>query len=344
MMRVFLTLLCAIFAANTLHAQTMTAVAVSPDGKTVLAAGDNRTLYTLDAETLDVIDRKYIPAMVRELTYSADGSRIFMRMDNRDFRAHSAGSFKKLYEVENISSMSIAADTDRIALLEDNYNAGVLHIVRGANGKTIRKIDFPETDIEQVAISADGSFAMVLTDDDKSEDEPKESPPSELKGYDKYVFRQQNDGYTSQILNVDLSKGTHTIADTFYRIGYPFQVRMLGDKMAFINSATDSGLVGTDGAAQLINLGDSYVAAGRISDDGTSIVLTSGNDITYHALNAGVAAEASREMEAADIDGPSERVTAMDEAADGTMYMVTSGYRIWKIAPDAAEPVVRPVF
>ena len=106
-MRLMFWVMAAIFVGSAVSAQQMTAVAVSPDGATVLAAGDNRVLYTLDGATLEVTDRKYIPQQVKEIHYSRDGRRIFLRMDNRLFRAHAAGSFKMLFEVENISSMSL---------------------------------------------------------------------------------------------------------------------------------------------------------------------------------------------------------------------------------------------
>ena len=342
-MRLMFWVMAAIFVGSAVSAQQMTAVAVSPDGATVLAAGDNRVLYTLDGATLEVTDRKYIPQQVKEIHYSRDGRRIFLRMDNRLFRAHAAGSFKMLFEVENISSMSLASDAERLALLEDNYDGGVLHIM-ATSGKLMKKMEYPDIDTELVAMSADGRTAMLLTDSDKSDTEPKESAPSDLKGYDKYVFRQKNDGYISQILNVNVGDGSHTINDTFYRISFPFAIRMLGDKMAIINGAQDSGLVSADGSTQLINLGDSYVSAGRISDDGTQVVLTSNNDVTIHPLDNGVAGDAIRELEVERIDGPSERVTAMDEGADGTLYMVTSGYRIWRIAPGASDIEIKPVF
>lgn len=326
-------------------AQVMPAVAVSPDGTTVLAAGDNRVVYTLNAETLAVDGRRYVAGLVRWLDYSADGRLIFVRTDNNIFTARAARSFKTAYAVEDISAVSYAPQADRIALLESNYDGGVLHVLVASTGEMVNRVEFPEIRTNYVALADDGASALLLTQSDRSDDEPKENPASELKGYDRYLFRQQNDGYTSQVVSVSVESGEWTLSDTFYRVSFPGQVRMLDGRMAIINGPGDSALVSADGSTDLLNLGSGYIAFGRISDAGSDVVLTGGTDIAVHSLDGAVAAEtASHELETARLDGPAERVTAIDEAADGTLYMVTSGYRIWKVAPGALEADTKPVY
>jgi len=343
-MRNLLIAMCSIWLAGAVSAQEMTAVAVSPDGATILAAGDNRAVYTLDATSLEVTRRRYIAGQVEWMDYSADGKLIFVRTDDEVFTARAARSFKTIYDVEDIDEVAYAPQVDRILLLESSYKGGVLHLLVASTGEELQRIEFPDLDTEMVALSPDASHALILTSSDSTDDEPKESTPSDLKGYDRYLHRQQNDGYVSTVVSVSLADGAWTTGTTVFRVSFPTHVRMRKDRRAVLGGVGNSAVLSRDGTTDLMNLGDSYIAFGRISDDGATMVTTSGRDIAFHPLNGTATGEATLELEAPKMAGPSERVTAMDEAADGTIYMVTSGYRIWKIAPGAAEVDARAVF
>jgi hypothetical protein len=333
-----------VFGAGAASAQQMRAVAVSPDGGTVLAAGDNRVLYTIDAGTLAVTDRRYVPGQVRSLEYSADGRMVFVRTDDRVFSAHAASSFKTRYTIEEIFAVAYAPAADRLALLENSFRGGALNVVVASTGEVLRRIEFPEIDTEILALSPDGTRALILTGSTRSDSEPNENPSTEMKGYERYLFRQQNDGYVSTVVSVNLEDGSWETAETFYRVNFPGEVRMLDGKLAIMNGTGDSALLSADGGAELLDLGSGYVASGRIANDGRSLTLTGGTEIRVHAFDGAAAGEVTREMDATRLPGPAERVTEMDEAADGTLYMVTSAYRIWKLAPGATEVEVQPVY
>ncbi len=343
-MRKLLVAAAILVTASAAVAQQMPAVAVSPDGATVLAAGDNRVLYTLDAETLSVTARRYIPGLVRWMDYSADGRNVFIRTDDRTFTARAANSFKTRYRFEDIFAVSYAPAADRIALLENGYKAGVLHILVASTGEVLRRLEFPDIDTEIVALSEDGERVLILTGSERSDDEPNESPSSDLKGYDRYLFRQKNDGYVSTVVSVNVGDGSWATAPTYYRVSFPSQVRMIGDKMMILKGTSDSAFVSADGTTELMDLGSGYMAEGRVNDDGATLTLTGGTEIKLHPLAGTAAGEMTFEVDAGRIDGPGERVTAMDEAADGAVYMVTSAYRIWKLVPGADAVKGGPVF
>ncbi|MEM7191098.1 MAG: hypothetical protein AAF439_15915, partial [Pseudomonadota bacterium] len=54
-------------------------LAVSPDGGTILAAGDTRVIYQIDPQNMAVTRRIYTGTTVVWMTYSIDGSAIFVR-------------------------------------------------------------------------------------------------------------------------------------------------------------------------------------------------------------------------------------------------------------------------
>lgn len=334
--------LCA--TAGLAGAQTINAVAVSPDGTGLLVAGDNRVLYTLDPSDLSVTDRAYVPGEIEWMEFSADGRTVYFRHDDETFVARAAGSNKQRFTMEGIDEVSYAPDANRILLMEDNYKEAVLHLLQAANGKVLKTITIKDIDAEQVSLSADGSYALVLTDSDKSETEEKKDVPSDLKNHDKYLFRQQNDGYVSNVLKVDMRTGEFTTVETFYKVSYPKQIRSTENGMVIVKDRGDSAFVTADGVATMIDMGEDYISYARLSDDGTTMMLASGTEVAFSPMQDGGVSSTKRELDAGRMPGPSERVTAVDEAGDGTLYFGTSAYRIWKIAPGSDKIEAAPVF
>jgi hypothetical protein len=335
---------CLALTAGAANAQQITAVAVSPDGATLLVAGANRVIYTVDPATLAVTDRRYEPGRVKWMEFSGDGSSIYVLTDDARFAAYAVGSFKQGFTAEGVDAVSYSRTANRLALLENKYDGGILRILQATNGKEMAKIIFPEIDTELVALSDDGKTALILTDGDQTDAEPKANPPSDVKDHDKYLFRQQNDGYMSQVLTVNLQSGEFSAAPTYYRVSFPEQVRMQGDAMAIINDRGDSALVQADGNATLLNLGKDFVSMAWLADDGASMMLNSGDDVAIVPLTEGAVGAPTREFEVGRVQGPTERVSAVDQAGDGTLYMGTTAYRLWKLTPDGAEIEVAPVF
>ena len=330
--------------AQMAQAQEIHTLAISPDGATLLVAGSNRVIYTVDAASLGVSDRRYFPEKVRWATYSSDGETVFLRTDDRKFSARSAGSFKERFGAEQIVAVSYSPESGRIALLENNYKGGVLHVLAAGSGKRMMTMEFPELRTDDVALAADGNSALLLTNYETSDAEEKAQPGSDLKGYAKNLFRQQHDGYISKVVRADLNAGSFDVADTWYRIGTPSEVRMMGDRMALVGSVSDTGLVQADGSAELMDLGEKYVSYARISNDGSKMLLTNNLEIRIHAIDGTGIAEVGRTVEATRQPGPAERVTAVAEAADGTLYLGTSAYRVIRIGADGSNLTVAAIY
>ncbi|MCP5102345.1 MAG: hypothetical protein GY950_03150, partial [bacterium] len=74
----FLTVLFALGLFASIQAHTpkngLGAVAVSPDGKTIVVGGDTRTLYVLDPSSLEVKKRIWLKTNIYEMAFNKDGS------------------------------------------------------------------------------------------------------------------------------------------------------------------------------------------------------------------------------------------------------------------------------
>src|SRR5438067_2369304 len=78
-------LCCALIVASNASAGPRTngleAVALSLDGKTLAAGGQNRVVYLLDPVSLKVSKRLYLGARIINLVFSKDGSRLAVEDD-----------------------------------------------------------------------------------------------------------------------------------------------------------------------------------------------------------------------------------------------------------------------
>ena len=314
-------------------AHEIEALTISPDGGTLLVAGDNRVLYRLATADMSVSERRYIPEQIKWISYSEDGDTVFLRTNDGTFQAVNSGSFKVKFSADDVDAVSYAPAARRIALLDANYKGGILTVLAATSGKQMSKLEMPDIRTTDVALSADGNSAILLTSSKSSDAEEKVQPGSDLKGYPKYVFRQEHDGYISQVVSADLKAGSFEVADTYFRVSQPKYVQMMGDAMTLVNGVTDSAMIAPDGSAKMMDMGENYVGHSRISNDGTEIIMSTNRDVRFHPFSNGVAGEMTREVKGDDIGGPSERVTAITEGTDGTIYLGTSAYRIWKIAP-----------
>ncbi len=314
-------------------AHEIEALTISPDGATLLVAGDNRVLYRMATADMSVAERRYIPEQIKWISYSADGDTVFLRTNDGTFQAVNSGSFKVKFSAEDVDAVSYAPDARRLALLDANYKGGILTVLAATSGKLMSTLEMPDIRTTDVALSGDGTSAILLTSSKSSDAEEKAQPGSDLKGYDKYLFRQEHDGYISQVVSADLRAGSFAVADTYFRVTQPNYVQMMGDAMTLVNGVNDSAMIQPGGTAKLLDMGENYVGHSRISNDGTKIIMTTNRDVRFHPFDNGVAGEMTREVQAESIGGPSERVTAITEGTDGTVYLGTSAYRIWKIAP-----------
>ncbi len=337
-------LLTALLAAAPAAGQEIRALAVSPDGSTVMAAGGNRTLYTIDAATMDVTDRRYIPEMVTWLDYSPDGRLLYMLTDEDVLSAHSGGSMKTMFTIEDVDVVSFVPEAGRIAVMENRYDGGIVRLLDAASGEVLTRVELPDLRTSLIALAEDGGSAIILTSSESSDSEAKESTPSDMKGYERYLHRQMHDGYVSTVVALNLEDGSFESAETFYRAsGGPDAVTMLDGRMLVLNNTSDSALVSADGAAELVNLGSDYVAFSALAADRASVVLSGGSKVGMFPLTGAEAGPAARSLDAGRMPGPSERASALDEAADGTIWIGTSAYRLWKIAPGAPEVEIAPI-
>ncbi len=320
-----------ILVAGMSHAQGIEGLSVSPDGQTVVLSGLNRVVYTVGAESLEVTDRRYIPEMVRQIIHSDDGAMIFMRDDEENLIAYGA-DMTRIWSVEGADEVVYDAENGVLAVLDEHWKDDALRLIDAADGSQKARVALGKIKSDMLALGPDGKSALILTQSSKSDSESKLDEPADMTKLQKAEFKQKTDGYVSSVITVDFDLGEFTTTQSHYRVSYPHQVRMLDDKMMILRSNVDSALVGADGSATLIDLGEDYFNAAMIDDAGKTFVLTNGVDLRFVPVDGGAAQGLLTAQRLP--GGPAEWVTATAEGKDGTLYFGTNAYRLFKVAPD----------
>ncbi|MBY6163156.1 hypothetical protein KUV73_19900 [Mameliella alba] len=329
-------------AASSAGAQSIETISVSPDGKTLLVGGTNRTVYTVTAGTLEVTGRRYVPQLVRQIVHGADGEMVFFRDDADTLTAYKTADMSVAWKASDVDDMVYDARAGAIAALDQHYKDDSVTLFFAATGEQMARVAMGKIKANLIALAPGADKAMVLTNYDKSDAEEKQDEPADLTKLQKADFKQLHDGYVSNVVSVDFGTGSFEMAETPYRVSFPKDVRMMGDQLMVLRTNFDSMMFSADGSGALIDLGEDYFNFAGMDAKGENYILTKGVDLRFVPVGKDgpegvLKGERLR-------GGPAEWVTAMTEAPDGTLYFGTNAYRLLKVGPDRGKIEIAPIF
>ncbi|WP_323769463.1 WD40 repeat domain-containing protein [Antarctobacter sp.] len=330
------------FSAGAAHAQTIETISVSPDGKTVLVGGSNRTVYTISAETMEVTGRRYVPQLVRQIVHGAIGEMVFFRDDADVLTAYKVDGMTEAWQVSDVDDMVYDAPSRVIAALDKHFKDDSVRLLQASTGEQLARVAMGKIKADLIALEPGAGKALILTGYTKTDAEQKQDEPTDLTKLQKADFKQKTDGYVSNVVTVDFVAGSFEMAETGYRVSYPKAVRLDGDKMMVLRTNMDSMLLGPDGTGELIDLGEDYFNHAGIDAKGESYILSKGVELRFVPVN-GEGAEGLLKGDRLR-GGPAEWITAMTEASDGTLYFGTNAYRLLKVGPTRGKIEIMPIY
>ncbi len=321
------------------------AIAVSPNGETVLAAGDNRVLYVLDAGDLTVRDSIWIGINPLSIFYSRDGGTIVIHDTKNDLRFYDTQSWEETATVGDANAVALAENADIVFAAGRAKGRGdkattALYGYDMTTGKAVLNVT-AKGQITAIGAAPDGSRIFGLTKAADTDSEKKQKAPSNLKGVDKLRFQQENDAKNAQFITFDANG------------------KELGRTATWFSSTS---------ALDLIGLGDATLAVGYrningdLNQDGTSVEIfqtknsfnygigySVANDrlVTGGLANGTMTRLSDRSMTKFSIDkigGWPEYFEGFAIAGDGTAYGGTTAYRLVKISPEGNVEMVVPVY
>ena len=192
-------------AASPKHA--LGAIAVSPDGSQILASGDNRVLYHVNADTLNVENRTWIGINPLSIHFNAEGSNFFVYDTADVVTFYDAKTFAPTLQIANVKSYAVAKDANLLMVSGKPKGRGKdattpLIVYSLSDGKKTLETTI-NAPVQSLGTSADGSKIYALSRPFKTDNETKKKPDQKAKGLERHNFIQRNDGKTSYILALD---------------------------------------------------------------------------------------------------------------------------------------------
>jgi WD40 repeat protein len=319
------------------------AVAVSPDGQTIVMAGDNRVLYVVEAASLEVKQRIWLTSTIYSLHFNKAGDKLLAEDTDDTVLLVDTQSWKVEKEVQkaSVGSPSLAADT--FAGLDTNYSGHVIRFLSMSDLSEKGKVTFEKgRRVVSHGLAPDGTRLAVLTEGVKDDSEPTaKETPKDLRGLALDEFRQKNDGRTSSFLLFEVPSGKKSDEQKlFFTTSQECKVFFGGDDVYLVNYSNLNAKVSKDGQVTLFQMPNSFNYGMGVSAD-HKVLLTGGmSDGTCTVVDGMKMSPFKRDR----LAGWPEYFKSFAVAADGTGYGATSGFRLLKISSGGQVEKAVPIY
>lgn len=312
-------------------------VAVSPDGKTLVVGGDNRVLYVMEEATMTVQKRIWLKTNIYEMEFNKDGSVLVVEDTSGILYFINTQNWEVLNQVRNAGSMSAAPAIDLVAGFRPSYKKSIIKFFSMTDGSQKGQIEFPGKVIS-IGLNAKGTKLVVLAKGPTGKEEKKRTP-KDLKGMDKAIFKQKNDGRVSIFAEFELPSGKKIQEKIiFYTDSRPSMI--VREEATYLIAYSNVNAKITNDQITLFKAKSSYNYGVGISPDrtsylvgglrdGTTVSITNDTMITYKVGR---------------LPGWPEYFKGFGFAKDGTGYGVTTSYRVVKISKTGQVESAVPVY
>lgn len=320
-------------------------VAVHPDGTRLVVGGDSRTLYELDAATLEVKRRVWTGTTLLRLLYSKDGSKLWAEDTSKVTRVYETAGFTKVLELKKASYLASARQADLVVGLDDNFKGHVLTAYSMSDGAVKGSVTLPKgTKVGCFGLNAAGTELAVMTEGEKDPDEPKLSSskaPKELKGLDKVRWKHQHDGKTSWLRRYSLPAFEQVAeAKTWFKTQAGSLVVHAGEQVLVVNYSNENARFDAAGEASLFALAHGLNYGAGMSED-RGVVMGGG---LASVSRTTVADLAGVKLRLDKLPGWPEYMRGFAFAMDGVGYGATSGYRVVRVSAEGKLEKAAPVY
>lgn len=319
-------------------------VALSPDEKVMVAAGDNRTLYVIDPATMEVTGRVWLGVCIVELQFNKDGGKLLAEDTDGALHLIDAKTWKVEKNSPKAGSMSAARDADLVAGLNADYNGQIVRILSMSDLSEKGQVKFEKGQkVAAMSLDAGGKRLAVWLESVNDDSEPKGAkPPADLKGLAAEDFKLKNDGKTSMVMVFKVPGGEKISEHKLYYSPSITGARALfqGDNVLVVNYMNLNAKITPEGEVTLFDLDNSFNYGLGFAPD-QSVIMSGGLSVGTYTKTADLTKTVFKPDR---LSGWPEYFKGFVVAKDGTAYGSTSAYRIIKVKPDGAFDRSVPVF
>jgi hypothetical protein len=320
----------------------LAAVAVAPGGKVVAAGGTNRVVYLLD-DKLAVRRRVWLGARVAGLAFSRDGSRLLVEDDSGSLRFLDPRDGKEVLRVDRVRGAAFAPGADLVAVRDTSQLTGTaLRVLSMTDGKDRARVETREA-AAGFALSADGKRLVVLSAG-QSGSERRVSlaeAPKELTGLARREWEQRHDGLIAFLRAFEVPGGKLLRESRlWYTSDSPSTLVVpAGESVLVLNFGNTCARVNAKGEVSLFQTGVLFNYGLGASADGKVLVGGGQREGVVHRAGG----RATRFTVDA-LPGWPEYFARFLVTGDGTVYGVTTAFRLVKVTRGGKVEKVVPVY
>lgn len=317
--------------------------AVASNGKVVVVGGQSRTLYVLDAESLEVKQRIWVESRIGFLSFNSDGSRLVLEDDANTARIFDTKEWKVVATVKKAGRVNVAPAADLMAAIEEDWEKPKIVFLSMTDGSRKGSAQIPESSVS-FALDAEGKKLAVLTYAKEEGEEKKEysDKPEGLEGLAEKEWVQKNNGETCKLILFEVPTGKKLAEFPSWYTTYSNSTDLVvtANSVLAINFENGCARFDDKGEITMFETANSYNYGRGISADRTAFCtggLRDGALTVIEGLKA-------TKFDIDEMPGWPEYFEAFSFQADGVVYGVTSAFRIVKLNKEGNVQKVAPVY
>ncbi len=308
------------------------AAAASADGKLVAVGGQNRVVYLVDAESLEVAKRIWIGARIGSLAFHHAGARLAVEDENDRIRLIDVGSGKEIAIVANASRMVASPSGELIAVRDSaDVTKSRIRFLSLEDLAEKGRIDLPDY-VSALTFDATGKQLIVLSraviGDEKRV--PVHETPRDLRGLARAEFRQMHDGFDSFLRTFEIATGKMVRQARLWYTSDSDSTLLVksGERTYVLNRGNVCARIAERGKVELFETAQRINHGLGSSADG-KLLLTGGlAEGTYGSLDG----DRRVRFEIPELPGQAEFLSRFAIRDDGSAFAVTTAYRLVRIS------------
>jgi len=322
-------------------------IAVHPEENKIVTGGDNRVLYQLNQETLEVTERHYYGVKIGPMAYSSDGSTLVVEDEDDKISILNSATYETIKVIERVKGLSVAKESNEGLVFFNDWNEPKLLVFDLSTGEIKEEVMVENNkQLSGHAISRDGRKIAYMCNGFDSENEkkvPSSEVPRDLSSTERSFFLQKNDGRQSTFLV--MTRGKEYTAEE-YKVFLTADSRNLtigvspeGSSVLLTYSDVNM-LIDPQGEKADFPMGT--FGYGRAVSRHSIDQFILGGLREFYLVDQDITNVKSGKIDS--INGWPEYFETFTAGPDKDWYGVTSAYRIHHILPDGTVRLSKPVF
>lgn len=324
----------------------LSAIAVSPDGKTIYVGGSNRVIYQVDAASMKVTGRTWVGNQIRKLEFTADGKTLIMQDVVANLFLLDPVTLKKTKTLRQVEAYDYNPATNTLLLASDKRDFQkrkdftTLTFTDASSGKKLASHKV-EGALGALALSKDGKNVLFFTRYYKNTSEERKRPPSSMRGAERTIFRQQHDQRASDVVRINIDTGETARSKSWYSITSDSATLAITDNVSFVMPRAGGALeISNDGNLQYVDPGKDFGHGKTYVPSADAFILGNWSSIIVKKRGS----DGATTYKLRRLTGVAENPLGFATRDGKTWYAATGGFRLVRFELNGGNLKIAPIF